>query len=178
MRGPTPVHNCLTPLDTFGSPPLPPLKDPGEDLERLDDKTKRKISEADHENVWAMEGHQAKFTFMVGSCYSDVSSAFLSLDNNLTLTSELMGHVEGTLNDLASNKLLSLLIIRKYRQKKDEGAGLAKGLLGQESHRWFIGRLPTLPSERVSLSINSGEIKMSGKASRRLLRATILSERF
>ena len=68
-----------------------------------------------------MEGHEARFTYMFGSFYNNVSPASLSLDNNLTLTSELMGHVDGTLHDFARNKLLSLFkgraratIIRKY----------------------------------------------------------------
>ena len=66
------------------------------------------------------------------------------MDNNLTLCSELIGHVDGTLTDLARSKLLSLFkgraraaISKKIRENREleeeHGTRVAKGLLGGDS---------------------------------------------
>ena len=144
LRGPTPVLDCLTPRDTSACFPLPLLTDPTDGVAGLDEVALAMIR-ANHEtNRQALELYQAGVRKSFGDVYSDVNQSSLDLDNNLTLTSELIGHVDGTLTDLARSKLLSLFkgraraaISRKMKENKDkeeeEGSRPAKGLLGGDS---------------------------------------------
>ena len=107
MRGPTPVLDCLTPSDNSVCFPLPHQMDVTEGVEV--DHLALGILRANQEtNRLALEGYHEKMKSSFLSFYSSVSNSSRKLDNNLTLTAELIGHVDGTLTDLARTKLLSI----------------------------------------------------------------------
>ena len=108
MRGPTPVLDYLTPESTNSFLPLPPLADPLDGVDGLD-MTARAMIQANLEtNKQALELYHSQVKKAWVDFYTDVLRASLDLDNNLTLTSELIGHTDGVLTDLARTKLLSL----------------------------------------------------------------------
>ena len=117
MRGPTPVLDCLTPNDTSVCYPLPHQMDVTDGVE-LDIAALAIIKANQETNRLALEGYHQKVKEDFQTFYSNVSSSSLSLDNNLTLTAELIGHVDGTLTDLARNKLLSIFKGRARGRKK------------------------------------------------------------
>ena len=108
MRGPTPVVDCLTPSETKDTFPLPGLTDPTEGVIGLDDLSRSMIRTNHDSNLAAMVGFRETVAKQFDDFYQGVSKCSLALDNNLTSTSQLIGHVDGCLTDLARTKLLSM----------------------------------------------------------------------
>ena len=145
MRGPTPVLDYLTQESTNSFLPLPQLADPLDGVVGLDDVARSMIQANLATNNQALELYHGRVKKAWGDFYVDVAKASLELDNNLTLTSELIGHTDGVLTDLARTKLLSLFkgrarsaIYKKLREtrQKEEDADTrepVKGLCGGDS---------------------------------------------
>ena len=108
MRGPTPVLDCLTPTDTSNFFPLPPLLDPLDGVDNVDIAAAAMIRANNDTNRQVLAGYHQKMKEKYERFYKNVSKSSLDLDNNLTLGSELIGHVDGVLCDLARQKLLSI----------------------------------------------------------------------
>ena len=109
--------------------------DPLEGVDGLDDMQKSVIR-ANHEtNLTALQRYYQQVSKAMRSFYDGVSSASLRLDNELQFSSELVSHVDGSLVDLARNKLLSMFhnpVAKVAVGKKDMEAEptIAAGLLG------------------------------------------------
>ena len=108
MRGPTPVLDCLTPQDTSKFFPLPELLDPLDGVEGVDNVAASMIRANNDTNRQALVGYHQQMKEKFEKFYKNVSKSSLELDNNLTFGSELLGHVDGVLCDLARQKLLSI----------------------------------------------------------------------
>ena len=107
MRGPTPVLDCLTPEDTSNFLPLPSMVDPLHGVQ-VDDVAKSLIRTNHATNMTALVEYHARASSAFARLYSPVAKSSLEIDNNLTFTSELIGHVDGTITDLAKKKLLTV----------------------------------------------------------------------
>ena len=93
MRGPTPVLDCLTPMDISGFSPLPAQMDVTDGVE-LDNMALSIIRANQETNRLALEGYHKKIKENFVTFYENVSKSSLNLDNNLTWTAELIGHVD------------------------------------------------------------------------------------
>ena len=108
MRGPTPVLDCLTPQDTSKFFPLLELLDPLNGVEGVDNVAASMFRANNDTNRQALVGYHQQMKDKFEKFYKNVSKSSLELDNNLTFGSELLGHVDGVLCDLARQKLLSI----------------------------------------------------------------------
>ena len=108
MRGPTPVLDYLSPSDTSSFLPLPELMCPTEGVEGLDPIKVSMIRSNADVNAMAMRGYQEQVAKLFNEFYTGVVHSSLTIDNSLQFSSELFGHVDGALVELARSKLLSL----------------------------------------------------------------------
>ena len=108
LRGPTPVLDYLSPIENSSFSPLPHVMDPTAGVEGLDEIQTAMIN-ANHEtNLKALEGFHGNMATNVKTFYNGIKDVSLNLDNNLQFTSELLSHVDGSMEDLARSKLLSI----------------------------------------------------------------------
>ena len=107
LRGPTKVLDYLTPTsETFF--PLPHVMDPLEGVQGLDEVQRSMIVANHNINLTALQDYHTKVSTAVRTLYNGVSQSSLRLDNCLQFGSELLSHVDGSLLELARNKVLSL----------------------------------------------------------------------
>ena len=108
MKGPTPVLDFLTPADTSSFLPLPHLMCPTEGVEGLDPVTVSMIQANFQVTAQAVQGYQEQAAKLFLDLYEGAARSSLAIDNSLQFSSELFGHVDGALVELARSKLLSL----------------------------------------------------------------------
>ena len=106
MLGPIKVADFLTPSEASFMP-KPVLEDPTVDVE-LEDVPKAIIKSIHESNVQAMDKFYESVLTLFNSFYDGVAKASLNFDNKLTFGLRLAGHVDGTLVELARQKLLSV----------------------------------------------------------------------
>ena len=78
-----------------------------DEVEGLEDAQKAIIQANMEVNLAAVEGYRQKVTTLYSDVYNGAARASLTIDNT-HFTSELLGHVEGAMVELARNKLLTL----------------------------------------------------------------------
>ena len=108
MLGPSKVMDCLTPSISDKFFEIPQLVDLMEDVEGLDTVTQALINMHHEDNVKIMADFHAKMKTMFDEFYKGVSEACLAIDNKLTFTCRLLGHVDGSMAGLARRKLLQM----------------------------------------------------------------------
>ena len=87
----------------------PHLMDHLEGVDGLDDMQRSMIKANHTTNLTALQGYHQKVSNSVPGFYDGVSKTSLQLDNHLQFAIELLSHVDGSLAELAKNKLLALL---------------------------------------------------------------------
>ena len=81
---------------------------PTEGVEGLDPVKLSMINANMDVNLTSIAEYREKATNLFLKLYNGAAKSFLSIDNTLQLSSELIGHVDGSLVELARSRLLTL----------------------------------------------------------------------